>query len=244
VNHYVRKSLRHLPRLAAASLLFSANAATGQTTQAAQNIARRAAERRVKGDLEGALVEYDRALAADPRAADIYAKRGGVRRAKGDLEGALADYDQAYALDPRALQDDRFVADAFSDRGNVRVEKLDMSGALADFDKAIACYRGNPDIYFRRGQARLINGEYVAALTDIDSGLALKPDDKLASIAYAVRGYVNVKRGDEAAARRDFDQSLKLNKEGKFFLHLHLLNLDSQHKELRRRRAVEDQRIS
>ncbi|MCA1630786.1 MAG: hypothetical protein LC774_10705 [Acidobacteria bacterium] len=189
MNNHVRKTLHVLPRLAAASLLFSAlsapRRAAAQPQQTAQNLARRAAER-----------------------------------------------------------DDRFVADAFSDRGNVRIEKLDVWGALADFDKAVACYRGNPDIYFRRAQARLINGDYAAALSDIDSGLALKPDDKLASIAYAVRGYVNVKRGDDAAARKDFDQSLKLNKEGKFFLHLHLLNLDSQHKELKRRRAAEDQRIS
>lgn len=210
----------------------------------AQDHARRASERRVHGDLEGALAEYDKAVAADPQAATIYVKRGGVRRAKGDLEGALADYDEAYALDPRSVQNDRFVADAFSDRGNVRTSKLDMNGALADFNKAIYCYQGNPDLYLKRGQARLINGDYAGALTDIDSGLALKPDDKLASIAYAVRGYANVRRGDDDAARRDFDQSLKLNREGRLFLHLHLLNLDSQLKELQRLRAVDEQRIS
>jgi tetratricopeptide (TPR) repeat protein len=210
----------------------------------AQDHARRASERRVHGDLDGALSEYDKALADDPRAATIYVKRGGVRRAKGDLEGALADFDEAYTLDPHSVQNDRFVADAFSDRGNVRTSKLDMNGALADFNKAIYCYQGNPDLYLKRGQARLINGDYAGALTDIDSGLALKPDDKLASIAYAVRGYANVRRGDDDAARRDFDQSLKLNREGRLFLHLHLLNLDSQLKELQRRRAIDEQRIS
>jgi tetratricopeptide (TPR) repeat protein len=206
--------------------------------------ARRASERRIHGDLEGALAEYDKALADDPRAATIYVKRGGVRRAKGDLEGALSDYDAAYAIDPHSVQNDRFVAEAFSDRGNVRSAKLDMDGALADFNKAIFCYQGNPDFYLKRGQARLINGDYAGAVTDIDNGLALKPDDKLASIAYAVRGYARIQQNDEDAARKDFDQSVKLNKEGRLFLHLHLLNLDAQLKELKRRRAIDDQRIS
>ncbi|MCA1818395.1 MAG: hypothetical protein LC746_18795, partial [Acidobacteria bacterium] len=106
----------------------------------AQSFARRAAERRVRGDLDGALSDYDKAVAADPRSAEIYVKRGGVRRAKGDLDGALSDFDAAYALDPRSVQNDRFVAQAFSDRGSVRTEKLDIVGALADYDKALYCY--------------------------------------------------------------------------------------------------------
>jgi tetratricopeptide (TPR) repeat protein len=215
-----------------------------QSSAPAQEHARRASERRVRGDLDGALAEYDKAIAIDPRAATIYAKRGGVRRAKGDIDGALSDYDEAYEIDPAALAGDRFVAEAFSDRGGVRTEKLDMAGALADYDKALYCYQGNPDLYLKRAQARLINGDYSGALADLNQSLALKPDDKLASIAYAVRGYAHVRRGEDSAARSDFDQSLKLNREGRVFLHLHLLNLDSQHKELQRRRADEQGRIT
>jgi tetratricopeptide (TPR) repeat protein len=245
VSYNVGSILKHSSRLVAASLLFSAASALAQQPAApAQELARRAAEHRVKGDLEGALADYDRAIVADPRAAEIYVKRGGVRRAKGDLEGALADYDAAYALDPRSVKNDRFIAEAFSDRGSVRVEKLDMPGALADYDKAIFCYQGNPDLYLKRAQARVINGDYTTAVADLDNGLALKPDDKLASVVYAVRGYADVQRGDETTARKDFDQSIKLNNDGKLFLHLHLLNLDAQHKELQRRRQLEDQRIS
>jgi tetratricopeptide (TPR) repeat protein len=239
-------------RFCAASLvLCAANAfaqsqprQSAQSSEPAQVYARRASERRVRGDLDGALAEYDKAIAIDPRAATIYVKRGGVRRAKGDIDGALSDYDSAYTLDPSSLAGDRFVAEAFSDRGSVRTEQLDMAGALADYDKALHCYQGNPDLYLKRGQARLINGDYAGALADLDQSIALKPDDKLASIAYAVRGYAHVRRGEEDAARRDFDESLRLNREGRVFLHLHLLNLDSQHKEVQRRRADEQQKIS
>lgn len=233
-----------LAHIFAASLALCCSSFVPAQQPTAQEYARRASDRRVHGDLEGALAEYDKAIASDPRAATIYVKRGGVRRAKGDIEGALADYDAAYALDPASVTNDRFVADAFSDRGGVRAEKFDMAGALADYDKALNCYQGNPDLYLKRAQARLINGEYTGALADLDQSLALKPDAKLASIAYAVRGYAHLRRGEDGAARRDFDQSLKLNNDGKLFIHMHLINLDSQLKELQRRRADEQQRIT
>jgi tetratricopeptide (TPR) repeat protein len=119
-----------------------------------------------------------------------------------------------------------------------------MVGALADFDKAIVCYQGNPDLFLKRAQARLINGDLDFALADLDQGLTLKPGDKLASIIYAVRGLARIKQGDEGGARDDFSESVRLNREGKLFLHLHLMTLDSQIKELRRRRDLDGQRIT
>jgi tetratricopeptide (TPR) repeat protein len=237
-----------LVALAALAVCLVSNApaqtAPQPTTAPAEAHARRAAARRVQGDLAGAIAEYDKAIKADPGAAENYARRGGARRANGDGEGALEDFDRAYSLDPRAVQNDRGVADAFSSRGFVRASRLDLSGALADFDKAIACYQGNPDFYFKRGQTRLIKGDTAGALADIDAGLALKPDDKLASIAYAVRGYAHVLRQEEAEARNDFAQSIKLNRAGKFFLHMHLRTLESQADEYKQLRARDDQRIT
>jgi tetratricopeptide (TPR) repeat protein len=245
VKVLTRKSAPPLALVAlAACLVSSASAQTTRPPTDAEVHARRAAAHRVRGDLALAIAEYDKAIKADPNAAEIYARRGGARRANGDAEGALEDFDRAYSLDPRAVQNDRGVADAFSSRGFVRASRLDLSGALADFDKAIACYQGNPDFYFKRGQTRLIKGDTAGAISDIDAGLALKPDDKLASIAYAVRGYAHVLRHEEAEARSDFAQSIKLNRAGKFFLHMHLRTLESQADEYKQLRARDDQRIT
>lgn len=223
-------------------LLAFAATAPAQTPRNAKEFVKRAATRYLKGDLDGAIEDYSRALETEPRVAEVYVKRGGARRAKGDLNGAIDDFNQAYDIDPLSVHNDRSVAEAYSNRGFIRTNKLDMPGAIYDFNKALECYQGNPDLYFKRGRARLIDGDLSGAINDFTDGLALKPELSLASLAYASRGYAHMLQGNEAEARKDFDQSAKVNKEGKIFLHLHLMTLDEQLKEMRRLRIRDQQR--
>ncbi|HYO98898.1 MAG TPA: tetratricopeptide repeat protein [Pyrinomonadaceae bacterium] len=218
--------------------------APAQTPRTAKDYIKRAATRYLKGDLAGAIDDYSKALDAEPRAAEVYVKRGGARRAKGDLNGAIEDFNQAYDIDPLSVQNDRSVAEAYSNRGFIRTNKLDMPGAIYDFNKALECYQGNPDLYFKRGRARLIDGDLKGAIADYTDGLALKPETSLASLAYASRGYAHMLQGNEAEARKDFDQSTRVNKDGKIFLHLHLMTLDEQLKEMKRLRVRDQQRVT
>ena len=227
------------------TLLVSISAhAQQQPTRPAQDQIKRGADRFLKGDLEGALTAYDLAVAAEPKAADIYVKRGGVRRAKGDLAGALSDFDQALALDPAAVHGDRQIADAFSRRGYIRAQRLEVEAAIEDFNKALACYQGNPDYYFRRGNALLVKGDLTQAITDFNNGLALKPDNSQASFAYASRGYASLLQGETRAARRDFIESVRLNKEGRLVLRFHLLFLQEQIDEIKQRRQRDQLRLT
>jgi tetratricopeptide (TPR) repeat protein len=223
-------------------LLACAATIPAQMPRTSKDFIKRAATRYLKGDLDGAIEDYSRALETEPRAAEVYVKRGGARRAKGDLNGAIDDFNQAYDIDPLSVHNDRSVAEAYSNRGFIRTNKLDMPGALFDFNKALECYQGNPDLYFKRGRARLIDGDLNGAITDFTDGLALKPESSLASLAYASRGYAYMLQGNEAEARKDFEQSAKVNKEGKIFLHLHLMTLDEQLKEMKRLRIRDQQR--
>jgi len=68
---------------------------TAGTPQPSADYAKRASSRYVKGDLDGALADYERAILLNPNLAELYVKRGDVRRAKGDLQGAISDYDHA-----------------------------------------------------------------------------------------------------------------------------------------------------
>jgi tetratricopeptide (TPR) repeat protein len=225
-------------------LVVAVNASAQQAQRAAAEQLKRGETRYLKGDLEGALAAYDRALVVEPLAADIYVKRGNVRHAKGDLNGALADFDQALALDPAAVHNDRTVAEAYSRRGYLRSHRLEIEAAIEDYNKALACYQGNPDYYFRRGDALLVKGRLDEAIADYNNGLQLKPDNGQASFAYASRGYAYILKGDDAAAGKDFTQSIKLNKDGKLILRFHVLFLQEQFEELKQQRHHDLQHLT
>ena len=69
----------------------------------AEDFLARGLDRHLKGDLAGAMADYDRAIAGYPdrqsRAmADLM--RGNVRREQDELAGAIAEYDRSIALHP------------------------------------------------------------------------------------------------------------------------------------------------
>jgi tetratricopeptide (TPR) repeat protein len=54
-----------------------------------------------KGDLDGALADFNRALTLDPKNSDAYFNRGLLKDNKGDVNGALADLNLAIEFDPK-----------------------------------------------------------------------------------------------------------------------------------------------
>ncbi|MDQ2920246.1 MAG: tetratricopeptide repeat protein, partial [Acidobacteriota bacterium] len=84
-----------------------------------------------KGDPDGAISDYTKAIELDPRYAQAYGNRGLVRESKGDLDGAISDYTKAIEMDPRhALAN-------YNRRGVARYSKGDPEGAISDYTKAI-----------------------------------------------------------------------------------------------------------
>ncbi len=53
-----------------------------------------------RGDLEGAITDYNHVIKLDPNDAVAYNNRGIAKSNKGDLEGAITDYNHAIKLDP------------------------------------------------------------------------------------------------------------------------------------------------
>src|SRR5581483_9780679 len=60
----------------------------------------RALAREKKGDIEGALADYDVVIRLDPRNAAAYNNRGDMRFRRHELDRALADFEEAIRLDP------------------------------------------------------------------------------------------------------------------------------------------------
>jgi tetratricopeptide (TPR) repeat protein len=57
-----------------------------------------------KGDFDGAIADYSRALELDPKFAAAYRRRGIAKQAKSDFDGAIADYNRALAYAPDDAQ--------------------------------------------------------------------------------------------------------------------------------------------
>jgi hypothetical protein len=66
-----------------------------------QDLCARGALRQSRGDTEGALADYQKAIEINPLSAKAYAGRGLAREIKGDLAGAKADYSKSVEIEVR-----------------------------------------------------------------------------------------------------------------------------------------------
>jgi tetratricopeptide (TPR) repeat protein len=168
---------------------------------AAAAYADRALVRFHQGDLEGAIVDCDRALAIDPGLAEAFNNRGAARSALGDLDGALTDFERAIKINPQ-------FAMAYNNRGNIYDKQGDLTAALADFDQAIILDSRRPEVYCNRGNARRSKGDLIGALADFERAIQINP--RLAD-AYYNRGMVHADQNNFDRAISDFTRAIELN---------------------------------
>jgi len=91
----------------------------------------RGTEKLAKGDYDGAIEEFNRAIQLKPAYADAYTGRGTAKLAKGDNDGAIEEFNRAIQLKPQ-------FADAYTGRGNAKRAKGDIDGANLDLATAAA----------------------------------------------------------------------------------------------------------
>src|ERR1700682_2263070 len=89
--------------LGALFLIFSFQVICAQTPRTAEDYNNRGLERQGKGDIEGAIDDYTKAIALKARPNTIaiaYNNRANARMSKSDLEGAISDYSKAIEIQP------------------------------------------------------------------------------------------------------------------------------------------------
>ena len=112
-----------------------------------------------KGDLDGALADFDRAIALDPKDAFAYFNRAYAKRLKNDVAGAIADYTRAIELDSRW-------ANAYYNRGNVKARNNDADGAIADYNRAVEIEHDFARAYHNRAVIKEAKGDVTGARAD------------------------------------------------------------------------------
>ena len=88
----------------------------------------RAFARHKKGDLDGAIADYTKAIELDPKFALAYYSRSVARGRKGDRDGVIADSTKAIELDSKN-------AEAYEIRGLAELAQGKDAEAQKDFDQ-------------------------------------------------------------------------------------------------------------
>lgn len=161
----------------------------------------RANKRATNGDLEGALGDFDEAIALNPAKATAYFNRGFLHNSLGKFEAAIHDFSEAIALLPD-------YDEAYFQRGNSYRQLGDFQRAIQDYSQAI---RINPyciKAYYKRADSRAELGDYPGALTDYSQVILRVPKD---ANAYCQRGIFLSQSGELAKAIDDFSMAIEHN---------------------------------
>jgi len=168
--------------------------------QSAADFSTRGFAKQQKGDLDGALADYNQAIKLDPHNIDALSHRALAERDKGNWDGALADFNAVLAFAPDN-------ADAYSNRGYVKQTKGDLDGALADYTEALSLKPTSAQAFYNVGLIKVRRGDIDGGMEAFNKAIDLNP--RLAR-AYFSRGNAKNSEGDIDGAIADYTQSVAI----------------------------------
>lgn len=146
-----------------------------------------------RGDLDGAMADFNRAIRLNPANSGAFYGRATVRRDRQELDLALADFTQAIDLEPTN-------SIARSNRGFVRLARRDLEKALEDFDEAIHLEPTHSTAYDGRGRVREARQDFRGAMADYNQAIRL---DGRQPQFFEHRASLRRRRGEALDAEQD-----------------------------------------
>ena len=114
----------------------------------------------MKGYLDRAIVDFNKAIDLNPNYADPYSNRGNAHLYKGNFDRAIEDYTKAINVNP-------YHTDAHYNRGLAYRYKGEVNPAILDFTKAIDLNPNYAQAYSNRGMMLLCLQEWKKTKADL-----------------------------------------------------------------------------
>lgn len=130
----------------------------------------RGSDRTIEGKLDGAISDFDAAIALAPKEVLPRYNRGLARFLRGDVLEAIDDFSKVIVMDPEFVP-------AYERRGAARQSLDALDGALADFDAALRLAPDNPDTLTERATVRALRSDFDGAVHDVERALSIAPKD-------------------------------------------------------------------
>jgi tetratricopeptide (TPR) repeat protein len=194
---------------------------------------RRATVSKLRGNLDAALADHDKAVELSPSGA-AYSNRGQVQVMRRDYDAALNDFNKAIQINPddpfayrgrghayemlkkpaEALADyakaNELVPDAwtYTAAGRVLAVQKKWAKASEQYDAAVKLHPKHAPAYLLRASVRFETKDDKGGVADLDEALKLLPNDPQ---VYLSRASANSRRGLYADADKDLKEALRLN---------------------------------
>jgi Tfp pilus assembly protein PilF len=153
------------------------------------------------GDIKGAIVDYDKAIAIRPSFTQAYFNRSSEKNNLHDFKGAIDDFDKIIVTLPNNAQ-------AYNDRGTSKYNLKDFKGAIYDYNKAIAIRPDFADAYYNKGISEYYIRNFQEAIACFNKAVEFNP---VFLNAYINRAITKNNIKDFTGAIDDCDKVLRLN---------------------------------
>ncbi len=169
----------------------------------------RGIDRKNRGDIQGALADYEQAIAANPFYASAYLNRANIQFNAGKYAEAIPDYNKALELNPQE-------AKAWSSRGGAKAALGQIEDALKDLDKALELEPNYRDALSNRALVRFNAKQYQGTIEDTDAFLRLRSDN---ADIINLKAMALMELGKLPEAEQTFSQAIQINpQQGIFYL--------------------------
>ncbi len=186
-------------------------------------------------ELKNSVMEYDKAVKADPSRAEFYYQRGIVLE-EINVPDAIRNYSQAISLDRRfapplaararanlklgyfydairdytqALEIEPGNSEYLTGRGGAYFQARDHERAISDYSSAIKATPANCQAYMGRGISYAANGDTIQAREDFDH--LLSTGTSMAGTVYLEKGILMAKSGNYSEAVENFSKALEIS---------------------------------